>query len=109
MPDEVIQVQKPEVPYRSVRIPACVEHQGLYAITIRIPWICPKCGGPRGKLEKTASFDRHYMLENVDGWRNPCGHQDTYHQIRAKYAASGQPQATPLDILDQPRHWEERE
>jgi hypothetical protein len=73
------------VPYRSVRIPACAEHQGLFAVMVRLPWICPTCGGPRGeRIYQAYSFDGSRRLQ-VDGWKNPCGHVDTYQECRAEY------------------------
>jgi hypothetical protein len=102
-----------EVPYRTVRIPACIEHEGLFAMTVRIPWICPVCGGPRGEPFKTSSFDGFHRLEGVDCWNNPCLHKETYKDVRDEYhhlmMAQNGPHVTPLDTVEEPRLWEARE
>ena len=67
-----------------VTIPACVEHNGLYSVTIEISDYCPACGVKRGKPFKTISFDGSRRL-NADGWENPCGHIDKYSDVRKEY------------------------
>lgn len=64
-----------------VTIPSSSEHAGIGLITLEISDTCPQCGGPRGKVFGTHSFDGSRRL-NVDGWNNPCGHVDTYAQVR---------------------------
>lgn len=73
---------KATAPLRSVTIPACETHEGLYAVTLRLPWICIHCGGPRGTPFETISYDGSRRL-GVSGWRNPCGHVEKYSEVRA--------------------------
>lgn len=67
--------------YRSVTIPACVEHQGFYQMTVMLPWVCMHCGGPRGEPHDVRSYDGSLWM-NVDGWDNPCGHAEKYQAVR---------------------------
>lgn len=67
--------------YREVTIPATEEHQGRVAVTLRLKWVCPDCGQPRGKPYKCFSWDGSHNLW-VDGWKNACGHVDTYADCR---------------------------
>lgn len=73
---------------RSVTIPACVEHNGFYAMTVTLEWKCPVCGGPRGEVFETQSYDGSRRLA-CHGWRNPCGHIDKYSDVRAEAAKNG--------------------
>lgn len=66
---------------RTVRIPAMAQHEGFYTITVTLPWNCIFCGEKRGEPYKTLSYDGSRRLE-VHGWRNPCGHVETYQDIR---------------------------
>lgn len=66
---------------RIVTIPASAEHEGIFAITVRLPWTCIHCGGPRGVPASSLSYDGSRRL-HVDGWSNPCGHVETYSQVR---------------------------
>lgn len=73
---------------RTVTIPACVEHHGLYKIEVELDWVCPKCGGPRGEVFKTLSYDGSLRM-TVDGWHNPCGHIDKYSEVREEVFDKG--------------------
>lgn len=64
-----------------VTIPASSNHNGIGLATFEISDSCPICNGPRGEVFGTHSFDGSRRL-NVDGWKNPCGHVDTYKAIR---------------------------
>ena len=66
----------------TVTIPSTENHSGHSLATFEIPDTCPECGGPRGRVFGTHSFDGSRQL-NCDGWNNPCGHIDTYADIRA--------------------------
>lgn len=66
--------------WQHVTIPACAEHGGFNSKTVRLRWVCPKCGGPRGKVYQTLSYDGSQRL-GVDGWANPCGHIDYYPDV----------------------------
>lgn len=66
---------------RTITIPACVEHHGVYMRTATVPWVCIHCGGPRGEPHKVRSYDGSLSMA-VDGWENPCGHVEKYGEIR---------------------------
>lgn len=72
---------------RTVTIPACVEHAGHHSMQVTVPWVCLKCGGPRGEPFETLSWDGSRRL-SVHGWSNPCGHLETYASVRAAIAAA---------------------
>jgi hypothetical protein len=59
---------------------------GHHLITVTLRWVCPVCGGPRGEVHPTISYDGSRRL-GCDGWTNPCGHLDTYDAIRLEAAA----------------------
>ena len=66
----------PEI--RTVKIPSCAQHEGLYLAEVRLAWVCSVCGGPRGEIDHgKLSYDGSLRLV-VDGWSNPCGHVDKY-------------------------------
>lgn len=66
---------------KTVRIPGCAEHAGWHAVQVTLLWECPACGGPRGEVFDTISYDGSRRL-GVQGWRNPCGHLDGYDAVR---------------------------
>jgi hypothetical protein len=66
---------------KDVYIPVVDMHDGFRGITITLNWVCPVCGGPRGEVFKTRSYDGSRILE-CDGWENPCGHVDKYSAVR---------------------------
>lgn len=68
---------------RSVYVPLVSEHQGYFGGMIVLEWHCPKCGGPRGEVFKTRSYDGSRILD-CDGWVNPCGHIDKYADMVAE-------------------------
>jgi hypothetical protein len=45
-----------------------------------LDWICPVCGGKRGDVYRTLSYDGSLRV-NCDGWQNPCGHVDKYPDV----------------------------
>lgn len=67
--------------YKAVTIPACAEHEGRYTVTVRLKWICPVCGGPRGEVHPVRSYDGSLYM-TCGGWDNPCGHVDKYSDVR---------------------------
>jgi len=71
-----------------VEIPSMEQHHGLFKANIRLLWICPVCGGPRGEIYKTPSFDGSLRMI-VDGWKNDCGHVDKYSAVRKEALANG--------------------
>jgi hypothetical protein len=81
-----MQNTKTEIETKKVNIPARAEHQGFYSVTVEIDWICPVCGGPRGEVFDTVSFDGSLRLY-CHGWRNDCGHVDGYGDVRREAAA----------------------
>ncbi len=75
-------------PIKVVTIPACVDHAGMNSITVRLYWICPVCGKPRGEIHATQSWDGSRRLD-CDGWENHCGHRDLYTDVRDEAARNG--------------------
>jgi len=73
---------------KRVTIPACVQHEGVYSIDVNIEWICPVCGGPRGTVYNTVSYDGSRRL-HCHGWVNPCGHVDKYSAVRREALENG--------------------
>lgn len=71
---------------RTVQIPACDEHAGLLSTWVSVDWTCLACGGPRGQVFRTVSYDGSRRLA-VDGWTNPCGHLDSYANVRLEAKA----------------------
>lgn len=51
-------------------------HERKRVITLEVPWVCPKCGGPRGEPE----FDVIYG-DGYHHWGNPCRHTDYYIEV----------------------------
>ncbi len=66
-----------------VQIPTRQDHEGYpgYLGLFEIADNCPVCGGPRGKVYQTISYDGSRRL-HCDGWDNPCGHIDRYSAVR---------------------------
>ena len=77
---------------RTVSIPACYEHAGLFLWTVELEWVCPVCGGPRGEPRDGFSYDgsRRFV---VSVWENPCGHVDRYEDIRRRLMEEATPPA----------------
>lgn len=71
--------------WRTVEIPGSVQHEGNDRITVKIPWKCPICGGPRGIPKRGLSYDGSRRMV-VHQWENPCGHVDNYTNVRAEAA-----------------------
>ena len=70
---------------RTVHIPGSDQHAGLFLTAVTVVWECPACGGPRGDVARTISYDGSRRL-GCDGWSNPCGHIDTYSSVRREAA-----------------------
>lgn len=66
---------------QTVQVPGCNDHAGFHSVTVTLPWQCPRCGGPRGDVFRTISYDGSCRLA-CDGWKNPCGHIDFYSAVR---------------------------
>ena len=90
---ELLERDAPEVdadaaPIQTVYIPSCDNHGGIHGIHVRLRWICPKCGKPRGKPVGGLSYDGSQYL-SVHKWTNPCGHVDKYADVRHEAVANG--------------------
>jgi hypothetical protein len=75
-----------EAPRKTVSIPALSQHCGFAGnlISVELRWVCPVCGGPRGEPHQVFSYDGSRRL-TCDGWDNPCGHVDTYADVRREF------------------------
>ena len=73
---------------KTVTIPALAQHEGYYKTAVRLYWTCPQCGGPRGDIFSTLSYDGSRRL-GCDGWKNPCGHVDGYSDVRGEAKNNG--------------------
>lgn len=82
---------------RTVTIPGCEQHEGLYSLIVTLPWACLHCGVPRGEPFDSLSFDGSRRL-NVHSWVNPCGHVETYAEVRA--SLPGLPAGRPSEAED---------
>lgn len=75
---------------RTVTIPARPDHRGdprnARAVTLR--WACPVCGAQRGAPVGSTLHDQGRRLF-VDGWVNPCGHAESYDEVRREAAVNG--------------------
>lgn len=79
---------KNDVLVKTVYIPARDEHEGIFGTNVKLRWVCPKCGAPRGTIKVGRSYDGSLVLF-CDTWQNPCGHVDKYADLRAEAAANG--------------------
>ncbi len=77
-----------DAPIKTVYIPARAEHDGIHGVNVKLRWLCPKCGAPRGEVKSGRSYDGSRILF-CDTWQNPCGHVDKYADVRAEAAANG--------------------
>lgn len=73
---------------KTVCIPACEKHDGVYKLYVCLRWNCPVCGGPRGSVRRGWSYDGRRKL-SVDIWDNPCGHIDKYTNVRKEAFENG--------------------
>ena len=48
--------------------------------TIVLDWVCPQCGGPRGKLSSRHQYESGTSFY-INIWQNPCGHLDLYADV----------------------------
>lgn len=78
----------PDAPINTVYIPARAEHDGTHGINVKLRWVCPICGAPRGEISNGRSYDGSRVLF-CNTWQNPCGHVDKYNDVRAEAAANG--------------------
>jgi hypothetical protein len=72
---------------QSVQIPGSRDHGGHHLITVTLAWVCPVCGGPRGRVVRAISYDGSRRLA-CDGWTNPCGHVDLYAAVLKEWQRS---------------------
>lgn len=71
-----------------VCIPTCENHDGK-SIAVMLRWICPVCGGPRGKIESFDYIDSSGVKLRADTWSNECGHVEKMRKIRNEAANNG--------------------
>lgn len=55
--------------------------------TITVPWVCLKCGGPRGEPFGHNFFEDGQSY-HVDRWENPCGHVELYTTVLTHFEAN---------------------
>lgn len=67
---------------------ARAEHDGTHGINVKLRWLCPICGAPRGEIQNGRSYDGSRVLF-CNTWQNPCGHVDKYADVRTEAAANG--------------------
>jgi hypothetical protein len=79
-----------ETQFRKVEIPASDAHDGFASTFVTLLWACPACGGPRGEVVRTISYDGSRRL-GCDGWTNPCGHVDYYSAVRREGTVTRRP------------------
>lgn len=80
-----------DAPIQTVTIPSHEQHGGFQfnTVTVKLRWVCPVCGRPRGEIDHRAhSYDGSRRLI-VDGWENPCQHSDSYAAVRKEAATNG--------------------
>ena len=68
---------------KTVTISSRENHEGHYASTITVEWVCLKCGSPRGETYSGFSYDGSRRMA-VDCWDNPCGHLELYSDVLAE-------------------------
>ena len=73
---------------RTVRVPASVQHEGIYFSEVTLEWRCPVCDGERGEPSGTFSYDGSRRLW-CHGWQNACGHVDKYEAVRKEARLNG--------------------
>lgn len=76
--------QKP--PIREVTIPAT--NEGLQTVTVKLRWVCPQCGKPRGEVIPAWRYDGSQRVR-VDKWLNSCNHIDYYEDVREEARTNG--------------------
>lgn len=66
---------------RKIFIPACDKHDGRLITSLLVNWHCIECGAIRGEPFNAKDWDGDKSL-SVTAWKNPCGHVETYAQVR---------------------------
>lgn len=62
------------------RIVNPVGYDNLSTPTIVSHWVCLQCGAQRGEMHAARVYNGSQRFA-VDGWRNACGHVETYDQV----------------------------
>lgn len=77
----------PEI--RTVNVPLqSVSDHSLSVIALRLKWVCPVCGQPRGQVfESPVTLNKQRVITSL--WGNPCAHLDRYDQVVAEAANNG--------------------
>jgi hypothetical protein len=55
-------------------------YDNLSTPTIVSHWLCLQCGAQRGEMHAARVYNGSQRFA-VDGWRNACGHVETYDQV----------------------------
>lgn len=83
-----------EVPTRLVRVSERGRYAGVIVRTVRVRWVCPRCGHERGEpwaLRWHADGEWY----TTDRWVNDCGHVDLYRDVLAEARALAEVDAVP--------------
>lgn len=82
---------KPQPEVKTLHVPACNEHNGMYSIKVKVVWECKVCGCKLPNTFKDKSYDGSRILYNMDAWDkcHSCNHVDTYEDIRKIAANNG--------------------
>lgn len=77
-------------PTRRVRVIETV-HGKAWPTSVEVPWVCSKCGGPRGEPKEATrqlwTMDHRRRTLTVDDWSNPCGHHESSRDVLDQHAA----------------------
>jgi hypothetical protein len=71
---------------QTVEIPAYDAHDGHHSTAVTLIWECPRCGGPRGEVFRTISYDGSRRLA-CGGGKTPAGTSTPIEPCAAKPAS----------------------
>lgn len=79
---------RPATLLREVLVPARIDHQGIYTVRVKLKWVCPVCGKPRGEPRPVRHWNGKHVIE-CQFWTNPCGHEEDFQTVRQEAFANG--------------------